>query len=86
MSKKLAINQDVIRTMGQDWNIKIDTKPFTPGKSARMPSLGYPCGACANTSTQLCFAESTDEANSRLLWMELSCRACQHYTLYTTKK
>lgn len=86
MPKKTTIHTRVLQSMGKDWVINIKQEPFTKGKSAKMPSLGYPCAVCANKSTQLCFAESTEEVHSRLLWMELYCRSCNYYTLYTTKK
>ena len=85
MPKKQKINPTIQTQMSQEWRIEISDKPFHDGKAANMPALGYPCAACASKETKLRFAESTDEVESSLEWMELQCRACQHYTLYTKK-
>ena len=35
--------------------------------------------------TKIQFAESSQEEESNLLWMELHCRSCKNYTLYQRK-
>lgn len=85
MAKKLQITSNVQTEMGTDWTIEVSEKAFTGGKGGNMPALGYPCAACGGKQTKLRFAESTDEEESSLVWMELQCKDCQHYTLYTKK-
>ena len=51
-----------------------------------MPALGYPCAVCESKKTKSRFAESSDEEESNLLWMELQCKHCQNNTLYTRKQ
>ena len=50
-----------------------------------MPALGYPCAVCESKKTKSRFAESSDEEESNLLWMELQCKHCQNNTRYTRK-
>lgn len=85
MSKKLEINPSIQTEMGEEWDIEISEKPFTEGKGANMPALGYACAICGSKDTKLCFAESTDEEESTLVWMELQCKTCKGYTLYNKK-
>ncbi|MCH2022065.1 MAG: hypothetical protein MK207_06245 [Saprospiraceae bacterium] len=85
MKKKQTINLLVKAQMGQEWSIEIDKKPFTEGEGGNMPSLGYPCGFCGSKETKLRFAKSTEEELSSLEWMELQCKSCKSYTLYTKK-
>lgn len=85
MAKKLKINTTIQTEMGVDWKVEIDSKPFMGGKGGNMPALGYACAVCASKATKLRFAESTDEEESTLVWMELQCKDCQNYTLYTKK-
>ena len=85
MSEKLKVIPSVLQKMGSDWSIKVNESPFTPGKGANLPSLGYPCASCAGDDTKLRFAKSTEVAESTLEWMELICKSCGNYTLYTKK-
>lgn len=85
MAKKIQLNNTIQTQMGTDWKIEVDSKSFMDGKGGNMPALGYPCGVCASKATKLRFAESTEEEESTLIWMELQCKACQNYTLYTRK-
>lgn len=85
MSKNLEIHSSIQAQMGEEWTIEVSDKPFTEGKSANLPAMGYACGVCASKETKLCFAESTDEEESSLLWMELQCKNCKSYTHYTKK-
>lgn len=71
--------------MGAEWKIEIREKGFTEGKGGNMPALGYPCAVCESKKTKSRFAESSDEEESNLLWMELQCKHCQNNTLYTRK-
>lgn len=84
MAKK-QINTNIQTQMGADWKIEVSEKSFTEGKGGNMPALGYPCAVCESKQTKLRFAESSDEEESNLLWMELQCKDCQAYTLYTRK-
>lgn len=79
------IHPNILAEMGEEWEIEISDKPFTEGKSLNMPALGYACAACGGKDTTLCFAESTEEEESSLLWMELKCKTCKTYTHYTRK-
>jgi len=85
MAKKQKIATKIDTQMGADWTIEISEKGFTEGKGGNMPALGYPCAVCESKQTKLRFAESSDEEESNLLWMELQCKDCQNYTLYTRK-
>jgi len=85
MAKKDKINPAIQAKMGEDWSIEISEKPFTEGKGANMPALGYPCAVCGSKETKIRFAKSTEEVESRLEWMELQCKDCKKYTLYTSK-
>lgn len=85
MAKKQTIAANIQTQMGKEWNIEISEKGFTEGKGGNMPALGYPCAVCESKQTKLRFAESSDEEESNLLWMELQCKDCQNYTLYTRK-
>ncbi|MFK7799281.1 MAG: hypothetical protein AB8E82_17660 [Aureispira sp.] len=85
MSKNPKVSPDVQNQMGEQWNIKVSSKPFSEGKGANMPAWGYVCGGCGSEQTKIQFAESTQEEDSNLLWMELHCRACKNYTLYQRK-
>ncbi len=85
MKKKQIVNPLVKDKMGQEWSIEISDKPFIDGKGGNMPALGYPCGVCGGKETKLRFAKSTEEEESSLEWMELLCRTCKSYTLYTKK-
>lgn len=87
MSKKrsVKVHADIKREMGEAWKIEVAAKPFVDGKGGNMPALGYPCAICASKETKLRFAQSTEEEESVLKWMELQCKACKGYTLYTRK-
>lgn len=85
MGKKLKIATTIRQEMGAEWTIEVNANPFIEGKGGNMPALGYACAACGSKATKLRFAESTEEEESTLLWMELQCRDCQSYTLYTKK-
>lgn len=79
-------HQRAVEQMGADWVIELAQQAFHEGKPGNLPTYGYPCGHCASTQTKLQFAESSDEEDSHLLWMELKCKNCQGYTLYTKKE
>lgn len=85
MAKKQKVAASIDTQMGAEWKIEISEKGFTEGKGGNMPALGYPCAVCESKQTKLRFAESSDEEESNLLWMELQCKDCQNYTLYTRK-
>ena len=85
MAKNLKVFPSVLQKMGKEWLIMVKDNPFTPGKGANLPSLGYPCASCAGIDTKLRFAKSTEETESTLEWMELKCKTCNNYTLYTKK-
>lgn len=85
MAKKQPIAANIQTQMGIEWKIEASEKSFTEGKGGNMPALGYPCAVCESKQTKLRFAESSDEEESNLLWMELQCKDCQNYTLYTRK-
>ena len=85
MTKNLKVIPSVLQKMGMDWEIKVKDSPFTPGKGANLPALGYPCASCAGVDTKLCFAKSTEVVESTLEGMELKCKSCGNYTLYTKK-
>ncbi|MCP4439809.1 MAG: hypothetical protein GY810_12770 [Aureispira sp.] len=80
--KKLKIASSIQNKMGEEWLIQVSAVAFSEGKGANMPALGYPCAVCESTQTKLRFAESSDEVESRLVWMELQCKDCKNYTLY----
>lgn len=85
MSKAPKISPKIQEKMGDQWNISLGTTPFSEGKGANMPAWGYPCAACGSEQTKIQFAESSEEEESTLLWMELHCRDCKNYTLYQKK-
>lgn len=85
MSKAPKIIPAIQTRMGEAWNITVAAKPFSEGKGANLPAWGYPCAACGSEQTKIQFAESSEEEESTLLWMELRCRECSHYTLYQKK-
>ena len=85
LKKQPKLNKIVEEEMSTDYKIELNADPFIPGKGGNMPALGYPCAACGGKDTKLRFAESTDEEESTLRWMELQCRDCQAYTRYTKK-
>ncbi|WP_052595571.1 hypothetical protein [Aureispira sp. CCB-QB1] len=85
MAKKQKVAAPIQKEMGEEWKIEVNDKAFTEGKGGNMPALGYPCAVCESKETKLRFAESTEEEESNLLWMELQCKNCQNYTLYTRK-
>jgi|GEM_PF-2157186 len=85
MAKKQKIDKKIQAEMGADWIIEIGEKPFIDGKGGNMPALGYACAACGSKDTKLRFAQSTDEEESTLEWMELQCKNCRSYTLYKKK-
>tara|TARA_B100000780_G_C20961595_1_gene383836 strand:+ start:157 stop:459 length:303 start_codon:yes stop_codon:yes gene_type:complete len=68
--------------MGAEWKRE---KGFTEGKGGNIPALGYPRAVCESRKTKSRFAESSDEEESNLLWMELQCKHCQINTRYTRK-
>jgi hypothetical protein len=86
MAKKPTIAPNIQTQMGEEWEIEISEKGFAEGKGGNMPTLGYPCAVCESKQTKLRFAQSSDEEESNLLWMELQCKDCQNYTLYTRKE
>lgn len=86
MAKKPTIAPNIQTQMGEEWEIEISEKGFAEGKGGNMPALGYPCAVCESKQTKLRFAQSSDEEESNLLWMELQCKDCQNYTLYTRKE
>ncbi len=86
MAKEIKINDTIQTKMGEEWQIEVSAKPFIDEKGANMPSFGYPCGVCASSETKLRFAKSTDEEQSLLEWIELQCKDCKSYTLYTRKE
>ncbi|BDS14624.1 hypothetical protein [Aureispira anguillae] len=85
MAKKIKVAPSIQEQMGGAWKIEINAQPFIPGKGGNMPALGYACAVCASKATKLRFAESTEEEESTLKWMELQCKDCQNYSLYTKK-
>lgn len=84
--KKTAPHPKVVAQMETDWDIELSEAPFHEGKPGNLPTYGYPCAHCASTQTKLQFAESSPEEESILLWMELKCKNCRLYTLYTRKE
>lgn len=85
MAKQPTPHPKVTAQMGAEWEIEVSNTSFHEGKPGNLPTYGYPCAHCASTQTKLQFAESSPEEESVLLWMELKCKNCQHYTLYTRK-
>jgi len=85
MAKQQKIATNIQTQMEAEWRIEVSEKGFSEGKGGNMPGLGYPCAVCESKQTKLRFAESTNEEESSLLWMELQCKDCQSYTLYTRK-
>ena len=86
MAKAPKVLPSIQEKMGTQWNITVSSKAFSEGKGANMPAWGYPCAACGSEQAKIQFAESTQEEESTLLWMELYCRACKNYTLYQKNK
>ncbi len=80
--RKLKISPKIQNKMGLEWLIQVSEQAFSEGKGANMPALGYPCAVCASKQTKLRYAESSDEVESQLIWMELQCKDCKNYTLY----
>ena len=85
MKKNQIVNPLIKARMGQEWSIEVSEKPFVEGRGSNMPALGYPCGVCGLKETKLRFAKSTEEEESSLEWIELQCKRCNSYTLYTKK-
>lgn len=85
MQKSPKINPSIQEKMSPQWNIQVSNKPFSEGKGANMPAWGYPCAVCGSEQAKIQFAESTQEEESTLIWMELHCRECKNYTLYQKK-
>ena len=79
------IHSEVEKEMASQWDIKLSKAPFISGNKMNIPSLGYLCAHCAGKKTKINFAASTNEDESNLEWMELICRKCNYYTLYTRK-
>ena len=75
MTKKINIIPAIQEEMGTSWKIEISEKSFIDGKGGNMPAWGYPCAACGSKETKLRFAQSTDEEESTLEWMELQCKS-----------
>jgi hypothetical protein len=84
--KQPKLNKKVAEEMSTTYETEVSADPFIPGKGGNMPALGYPCAACGSKNTKLRFAESTNEEDSTLRWMELQCRDCEAYTRYTKKE
>ena len=85
MKENQIVNPVIKARMGKEWSIQISKKPFVEGRGSSMPALGYPCGACGLKETKLRFAKSSEEVESSLEWMELQCKRCSSFTLYTKK-
>ena len=86
MAKKLKIDPKVKAQMGEAWDISVHPSSNFKEKGANLPALGYPCASCASKNTKIRFAESSEEEESRLLWMELQCKDCKNFTTYLRKK
>ena len=85
MAKQPKITEKIQERMSGEWEIKVQATPFIAEKGAKIPSFGYPCAACGSENTMIRFAESTEEEESQLKWMELECKDCRNYTHYTRK-
>jgi hypothetical protein len=79
------LDTNIQQKMGDTWKMRVSAAPFSEGKGANLPAWGYPCASCGSEQTRIQFAESSDEEESELLWMELQCRDCTTYTLYQKK-
>ncbi len=85
MSKKIKIAPAIQKSMGAEWQIEISETSFFKEKGANIPSFGYPCAICESKETKIRFAQSTEEEESNLQWMELQCKSCKNHTRYTRK-
>lgn len=83
--KKLKVDPTVVKEMGEEWEIEVGETSFIGGKGLNMQAMGYPCGVCASKATKLNYARGTDEEESQLIWIELVCKECKSYTMYTRK-